>query len=56
VSGKKQPHWSAGVVCGFFANRDKAQAAADEINSGKFDGWSDAIVVQAGKATAEAVA
>ena len=39
VSGKKQPHWSAGVIVGFYASADAAQKVADEINGGAVDGW-----------------
>ena len=47
VSGKKQPHWSAGVIVSFYASADAAQKVADEINGGAVDGWSEAVVVAA---------
>ncbi|MGO9508056.1 MAG: hypothetical protein ACLPXZ_12180 [Mycobacterium sp.] len=47
ISGKKQPHWSAGAIVGFYASVDAAQKVADEINGGAVDGWSEAVVVAA---------
>jgi len=47
IAGRKNPQFAAGVVVNFYATVDAAQKAADEINGGKFDGWSDAIVVDA---------
>jgi hypothetical protein len=47
ISGKKQPHWSAGVIVGFYSSREAAEKVAAEINGGAVDGWSDAVVVAA---------
>jgi hypothetical protein len=56
IAGRKGAQFAAGVVVGFYASRDKAQAAADEINAGKVADWSDAIVVSVAPfATSKAV-
>lgn len=51
VPDSKNPQYAAGVICGFYASKEKAQAAADQINR-EHPVWawgktSDAIVVAA---------
>jgi hypothetical protein len=45
VVGRKSPHFAAGVIVGMYATTEKAQAAADKINGGGVEDWSEAIVV-----------
>jgi hypothetical protein len=45
IAGRKGAQYASGVIVGMFASAEKAQAAADEINAGEVDDWSDAIVV-----------
>ncbi len=47
IANRKGAQFAAGVICGFFASKEKAQAAADNINGGNVADWSDAIVVTA---------
>jgi hypothetical protein len=47
VAGKKQPHWQAGVIVGFYATAEAALKVVEEINGGNVPDWSDAIVVDA---------
>jgi hypothetical protein len=39
--------FAAGCVIGFYSDKAKAEAARDEINGGKYDGWSNAVIVAA---------
>lgn len=44
ISGRKQPAFGVGVVVAFYSSKEKAQAAADKINSSTGE-WSDAVIV-----------
>jgi hypothetical protein len=54
ISGKKQAAWSAGVIVGFYASVEATQKAADAINGGEVEGWSDAVVTSVEQAKAVA--
>jgi len=45
IANRKSAQFAAGVICGFFASKEKAQAAADEINGVGVADWSQAKVV-----------
>ena len=45
IANRKGAQFAAGVICGFFASKEKAQASADEINAGGVADWSQAKVV-----------
>lgn len=47
IADRKGAQFAAGVIVGFYASKEAAQKAADEINSGSVENWSDAKVVAA---------
>lgn len=47
IAGRKGPQFAAGVIVNLYAAASAAQKAADDINAGNVDGWSDAVVVKA---------
>jgi hypothetical protein len=45
IQNRRGAHFAKGAVIAFYASKEKAQAAADTINGGNVDGWSDARVI-----------
>jgi hypothetical protein len=47
IAGRNGAQITQDVIVGFYASKEKAQGAADEINGSKVADWSDARVVAA---------